>query len=57
MIPDFNVYKMNCGYRCAYGSACKKCNQFKEMADDLHKKGIEYTPTLHKRKGEVNVLN
>lgn len=57
MIPDFNIYKMNCGYRCAYGSACKKCNQFKEMADDLHKKGIEYTPTLHKRKGEVNVFN
>lgn len=57
MIPDFNIYKMNCGYRCAYGSACKKCNQFKEMADDLHKKGIEYTPTLHKRKGEINVFN
>lgn len=40
---------MNCRYRCAYGSACKKCNQFKEMADDLYKKNIEYVlPTEEK---------
>lgn len=50
MIPDFTVYKMNCGYRCAYGSACKKCNQFVEMAKDLHDKGIEYV--LKEDKGE-----
>ena len=42
MIPDFNIYKMNCGYKCGYGSVCKKCNQFKEMADDLYSKNIEY---------------
>lgn len=42
MIPDFTIYKMNCGYRCAYGSACKKCNQFTEMAQDLYDKHIEY---------------
>ena len=49
MIPNYNIYKMNCRYRCAYGSACKKCNQFKEMADDLYKKNIEYVlPTEEK---------
>lgn len=42
MIPDFTVYKMNCGYRCGYGSVCKKCNQFYEMAKDLESKNIEY---------------
>lgn len=42
MIPDFTIYKMNCGYRCGYGSVCKKCNQFYEMAKDLESKNIEY---------------
>lgn len=42
MIPDFNIYKMNCKYKCAYGSVCKKCNQFKELADDLYNKNMEY---------------
>ena len=42
MIPDFTVYKMNCGYRCMAGSVCKKCNQFVEMAQDLYNKQIEY---------------
>lgn len=42
MIPDFTVYKMNCGYRCGYGSVCKKCNQFFDMAKDLESKNIEY---------------
>lgn len=42
MIPDFTIYKMNCGYRCAYGSVCKKCDQFYEMAKDLESKNIEY---------------
>lgn len=45
---------MNCKYKCGYGSVCKKCNQFKEMADDLYKKHIEYSPQK-KKKGEVNV--
>ena len=42
MIPDFTIYKMNCGYRCGYGSVCKKCNQFFDMAKDLESKNIEY---------------
>ena len=50
MIPEFNIYKMNCGYKCGYGSVCKKCNQFKEMADNLYKKDIEYI--LSMKKGE-----
>lgn len=40
MIPNFTVYKMNCKYKCGYGSVCKKCNQFYEMAKDLDSKGI-----------------
>lgn len=51
MIPDFTKYKMNCGYRCAYGSVCKKCNQFTEMAQNLYNKKIEYSIP----KGEQNV--
>ena len=42
LIPNFAIYKMNCGYRCAYGSSCKKCLLFKELADDLANKNIEY---------------
>jgi hypothetical protein len=42
MMPNFTVYKMNCGYRCGYGSVCKKCNQFYEIAKDLESKKIEY---------------
>lgn len=54
MIPDFIVYKMNCGFRCAYGSVCKKCNQFTEMAQDLYNKKIEYVLPVD-RKGDKNV--
>lgn len=39
---------MNCGYKCGYGSVCKKCNQFKEIADDLHEKHIEYVLSKEK---------
>lgn len=42
MMPNFTVYKMNCGYKCGYGSVCKKCNQFYELAKDLESKKIEY---------------
>ena len=48
MIPNFTIKKMNCRYRCAYGSACKQCNQFVEMAEDLYNKNIEYTPLREK---------
>ena len=51
MIPDFTVYKMNCGYKCVYGSACKKCDQFKEMADNLYAKHIEYVPPKEEKEG------
>ena len=50
MIPDFSIYKMNCGYKCGHGSVCRKCNQFKEIADDLYKKNIEYQ--LPEKEGE-----
>ena len=52
MISDFIIFKMNCKYRCAYGSACKKCIQFKEMADDLYHKQIEYVLQKNDEKGE-----
>ena len=42
LMPAFESFKMNCGYRCAYGSPCKKCNQFIEIAQDLFSKHIEY---------------
>ena len=57
MIPDFNIFKMNCGYRCGYGSICKKCNQFKEMADDLYKKNIEYNLPKERKGAMINVFN
>ena len=49
LIPNFIEYKMNCGYKCAYGSPCKRCNQFLEIAKILRNKKIEFTP---KRKKE-----
>lgn len=54
MVPDFTIFKMNCGYRCMQGSACKKCNQFTEMAQDLYNKHIEYI-LPKEEKGELNV--
>lgn len=33
---------MNCQYKCAYGSACRKCNQFVGIAEDLYNKRIQY---------------
>lgn len=42
MNPNFNTYKMNCKYRCGYGSACKKCIQFKEIADNLYRQHFLY---------------
>lgn len=42
LIPNFIDFKMNCGYKCGYGSPCKKCEQFVEIARDLHSKNIEY---------------
>lgn len=53
LIPNFTIFKMNCGYRCAYGSPCNKCQQFYEMAQDLHSKGFEYVlPTEKEREDE-----
>jgi len=47
---------MNCGYRCAYGSVCKKCNQFVEVAAGLHAKKIEYnlSDDIQEKEGENN---
>ena len=42
LMPDFTIFKMNCGYKCSYGSPCNKCQQFKEIADDLFNKNIEF---------------
>ena len=44
LISDFINYKMTCGYKCAYGSSCRKCNQFLEIANIRYKKNIEYVP-------------
>ena len=48
LIPNFIDFKMNCGYKCGYGSCCKKCEQFVDIARDLRGKNIEYD------KGEKN---
>jgi len=52
MFPDFSLFKMNCGYKCAFGSVCKKCNQLKEIADNLHNKNIEYILQKLEKEGE-----
>lgn len=44
LIPDFLTFKLNCGYRCGYGSSCKKCIQFAELAESLFEKGYVYNP-------------
>ena len=49
LISDFIKYKMNCRYKCSYGSACKKCNQFADIAHILFDKQIEYV--LPKKEG------
>ena len=42
LIPNFFDFKINCGYRCGYGSCCNKCEQFVDIARDLREKNIEY---------------
>lgn len=42
LIPDFTIFKMNCGHRCLYEPVCNKCSQFHMMALDLYSKDIEY---------------
>ena len=49
LIPNFIEYRMNCGYKCACGSPCRRCSQFLEIAKILYNKKIEYAP---KRKKE-----
>ena len=37
-------YKMKCGHRCIERqSACRKCQQYVELAQSMARKGIEYT--------------
>lgn len=55
LIPDFIKYKMNCGYKCSYGSVCKRCNQFLEMAQILFDKNIEYNWPREKEGNEDDV--
>lgn len=42
LIPNFLTFKMNCNYKCSYGSPCNKCEQFVEIAQDLRDKNIYY---------------
>lgn len=35
MYLDFIIDKMNCGYKCAKGSSCRKCEQFYQMGLDF----------------------
>lgn len=42
LIPNFIESKMNCNYKCSYGSPCNKCEQFVEIARGLKSKNIEY---------------
>lgn len=44
LIPNFLTFRLNCGYRCGYGSVCNKCVQFAELAETLYKKGYVYNP-------------
>ena len=37
-------YKMKCGHRCVERqSSCRKCQQYIELAQSMHRKNIEYT--------------
>jgi hypothetical protein len=57
MIPLFQLNKMNCRYRCAYGSSCRKCEQFVEMAATLNEKHIEFDLNSIKKKENNDVFN
>ena len=46
LIPNFLDFKMNCGYKCGYGSPCNKCEQFVKIAQDLRSKNIEIEKEL-----------
>ena len=52
LIPNFLYFKMNCGYKCSYGSPCNKCEQFVEIAKNLASKNIEYQ---REKEGNLNV--
>lgn len=52
LIPNFLYFKMNCGYKCGYGSPCNKCEQFVEIAKSLANKNIEY---VTEKEGDFNV--
>lgn len=55
LIPNFIKYRMTCGYKCSYGSVCKKCSQFLDIAHTLFEKKVEYIPPKEEEKGEDNV--
>lgn len=48
LLPYFIAYRMNCGYKCANGSVCRKCTQFLEIAQILHKKENEFVAQKRK---------
>ena len=48
LLPYFIAYRMNCGYKCAEGSVCKKCVQFLEIAQILYKKENEFAAQKRK---------
>lgn len=56
LIPDFIEYRMNCGYKCSYGSVCKKCDQFLEMSQILFDKNIEYNWPILEKEGNDEFL-
>ncbi len=51
LIPNFLLFRMNCGYKCGYGSPCRKCEQFLEIAQDLANKNIEYNKPKKEKEG------
>lgn len=42
LLPNLIKYKLNCRYKCAYGSNCNKCQQNIEIAANLHSKDFAY---------------
>jgi len=40
--PELVKYKLNCKYKCSYGSRCKKCVQNIEIANNLYRNNFIY---------------
>ena len=42
VVPDLHKVRLNCKYKCAYGSKCKKCEQIIDIANNLYANNFYY---------------